>query len=38
MDENADGYLIKLVERIDDSYEKKDYTVAPTKYALVLPE
>jgi hypothetical protein len=34
-----DGYLIKLVERIDNSYEKADYkTVTPVKYVLALPE
>ncbi len=39
-DENADGYLIKLVERIDNSYEKKDYTsvATPVKYVLAVPE
>ncbi len=38
-DQRIDGYLIKLVERIDNSYEKVDYkTVTPVKYVLALPE
>ena len=37
---NADAYLIKLVERIDNSYEKEDYTNSrtPVSYILALPE
>ncbi len=39
-DESIDWYLIKLVERIDNSYEKKDYTsvTTPVKYVLAVPE
>jgi hypothetical protein len=38
-DQRIDGYLIKLVERVDNSYEKADYkTVTPVKYVLALPE
>ena len=37
-DENVDGYLIKLVERIDNSYEKEDYKWSAVKYVLALPE
>ena len=37
--ENVDAYLIKLVERIDHSYEKADYTSisTPVHYVLALP-
>ena len=36
---DADAYLIKLVERIDHSYEKADYDVkTPVHYVLALPE
>ena len=38
--ENVDAYLIKLVERIDHSYEKADYTSisTPVHYVLALPD
>ena len=38
--EDTDGYLIKLVERIDHSYEKVDYNSmkAHVHYVLALPE
>lgn len=36
--ENVDGYLIKLVDRIDNSYEKSDYATVNPKYVLVLPD
>ena len=37
---DVDGYLIKLVDRIDYSYEKVDYTseLWSMRYVLVLPE
>ena len=37
---NADGYLIKFVERVDNSYEKVDYTsvATPVHYVLALPD
>ena len=37
---DVDAYLIKLVERIDHSYEKGDYTSlsVPVHYALAIPE
>jgi hypothetical protein len=38
--EDVDAYLIKLVERVDHSYEKKDYTSVstPVYYVLAIPE
>jgi hypothetical protein len=41
--DDADGYLIKLVERIDYSYEKIDYNPGTDKrkkphYVLALPD
>jgi hypothetical protein len=41
--DDADGYLIKLVERIDYSYEKVDYNPGADKrkkphYVLALPD
>jgi hypothetical protein len=41
--DDADGYLIKLVERIDYSYEKTDYNPGTDKrkqphYVLALPD
>jgi hypothetical protein len=38
--EDVDAYLIKLVERIDHSYEKADFTSieAPVHYVLALPD
>jgi hypothetical protein len=36
---DADAYLIKLVERVDHSYEKADYEIkTPVRYVLALPE
>ena len=37
---NVDAYLIKLVERVDNSYEKSDYTSisTPVHYVLALPD
>ena len=37
---DVDAYLIKLVERIDNSYEKQDYTNKSTavRYVLALPD
>jgi hypothetical protein len=35
----VDAYLIKLVERVDNSYEKLDYSsVSPVHYVLALPK
>ena len=37
--EDVDAYLIKLVERVDNSYEKLDYSsVSPVHYVLALPK
>jgi hypothetical protein len=38
--EDVDAYLIKLVERVDHSYEKVDYTsaTAPVIYVLAVPD
>ena len=36
--EDVDAYLIKLVDRIDYSYEKSDYKSASPIYVLALPE
>ena len=39
LNNNVDGYLIKLVERIDHSYEKSDFEgSAPVSYVLALPQ
>jgi septation ring formation regulator EzrA len=37
--EDVDAYLIKLVERVDHSYEKADYTSVstPVHYILAIP-
>jgi hypothetical protein len=37
--EDVDAYLIKLVERVDHSYEKADYTSlsTPVHYVLAIP-
>ena len=38
--EDVDAYLIKLVERVDNSYEKLDYksVATPVLYVLAIPE
>jgi hypothetical protein len=37
--EDVDAYLLKLVERIDNSYEKEDYNnKVPVIYVLALPD
>ena len=38
--EDVDAYLIKLVERVDNSYEKLDYTsvATPVLYVLAIPD
>jgi hypothetical protein len=36
--EDVDGYLIKLVDRIDYSYEKQDYKSKQAYYVLALPK
>jgi hypothetical protein len=38
--EDVDAYLIKLVERVDNSYEKLDYksVTTPVIYVLAIPE
>ena len=37
--DDSDAYLLKLVERVDSSYEKSDYNLkVPVRYVLALPD